>query len=280
MEVSGSYTIKFPIEFEKDKVKKETEELKKKASEGLFAGFKSAFEKTDNPLKEFGKKLGNVVKDTFRNIKDYFVDIVKSSVSEMNRMLEFSQMSNRDVRELAFQYGFSSSESYGWDKAMTQLGFSGEEDLMYANQQELQQFRKAFEKYSSYYDKLAESGYFEKMQEQNVAMEDFRMEIQQEVIGFFIENKDFIVNGMKAIMEINKGVLKLVSWFVRDSGSSKIASTSDIVAQYNTTTSSTSNASLNVNNTFNNVDSSTSGDLSREVNMEYRQVIKALGGNV
>lgn len=267
----NDYTIKMNIKLDKDDVKEVGKEVAKATGTGLKDGIKDAWNGIAPMLKN---RLTNLFSDLGRSI----VNLFKDSISEMKEMLEFSKLSNAETRELAFGYGFSSSQAYGWSKALEQLGMSSEEDLMYANAQELQQFRAAFEKYSGYYDELAESGYFEKLQEYQVAMEDFKMEMQQEVIGFFIDNKDEIMNAMKGIMTITTWIVKGFSWLMGDS-SANIATTSDIVSQYNNTSNSSSNANLSVVNNFNNVDSSVSSDLSREINQEYRQVIRALGGD-
>lgn len=281
----NNYTLKLNVQLIKEGIK----ELQETVEQATEKGINDAAKKTDQQLSKFQEKIQNNIKamknefidlsvGIVKNIFRSTIDLFKSSIKEMTDMLEFSQLSNRQTRELAFGYGFSSSEAYGYSKAMKQLGFESEEDLMYANAQELKQFREAFEKYSNYYDNLAESGYFEKIQEYQVAMEDFKMEVQQQFIQFFIDNKDVIIGGMKAIMQLSQWVMTGLSWLFRGNSSS-VATTADVISQFNTTTSNTT-ANLNVNNTFNNVDSSVSSGIAKEVNSEYRQIIRAMGGRV
>jgi len=272
------------------------ESVGKATTEGIEGSLDDIEKKEKKIIDDFKKDLKDhkLFEDTFKNLKQYFTDYVKYAAldfgkaivnafknawEEMSNMLQYSKLSDANTRNLAFTYGFSGSQAYGWDKAMSLLGYSSEEDLMYANAQELQQFRAAFEKYSSYYDDLAESGYFEQLQEYNVEMEDFKMEMQQSIIAFFIENKDLIMSAMKGVLEIAQFLIKSTSWLLGGNSSDRVAGTTDIISQYNTTSTS-SNASLSVTNNFNNVDSSTSSTLSREAEYEYRQVIRALGGNV
>ena len=273
----NDYHYNIHIKIDKDDVKEMAKEVGKEVAEKSGTGLKDG-------IKDAWLGVEKVIKNRAVNLLDSLIKSVgqlfKDAVSEMTNMLQYSKLSDPRTRELAFGMGLSSSQAYGYEKAMSLLGFSSEEDLMYANQQELKQFRAAFEKYSNYYDELAESGYFQQMQEYQVEMEDFKMQMQQEVIGFFIDNKDEIMSVMKAILTFTSWFMKGASWLFGKNSSDQVASTTDIVSQYNTTSTSNSNASLSVVNNFNNVDSSVSGDISREVNNEYRQVIKALGGNV
>lgn len=293
-------TIAVTLTIIQDSLNKAAKQIADSVGKATTAGIEDSLDDIEKKEKkiidDFKKDLKDhkLFEDTFKNLKQYFKDYIKYAAldfgkaivnafknawEEMSNMLQYSKLSDANTRNLAFTYGFSGSQAYGWDKAMKQLGFSDEEDLMYANAQELQQFRAAFEKYSSYYDDLAESGYFEQLQEYNVEMEDFKMEMQQSIIAFFIENKDLIMSAMKGVLEIAQFLLKSTSWLFGGNSSDRVAGTTDIISQYNTTSTS-SNASLSVTNNFNNVDSSTSSTLSREAEYEYRQVIKALGGNV
>lgn len=293
-------TIAVTLTIIQDSLNKAAKQIADSVGKATTAGIEDSLDDIEKKEKkiidDFKKDLKDhkLFEDTFKNLKQYFKDYIKYAAldfgkaivsafknawEEMSNMLQYSKLSDANTRNLAFTYGFSGSQAYGWDKAMSLLGYSSEEDLMYANAQELQQFRASFEKYSSYYDDLAESGYFEQLQEYNVEMEDFKMEMQQSIIAFFIENKDLIMSAMKGVLEIAQFLIKSTSWLLGGNSSDRVAGTTDIISQYNTTSTS-SNASLSVTNNFNNVDSSTSSTLSREAEYEYRQVIKALGGNV
>lgn len=268
----NDYTIKMQVTLDKSDTTQLKDDISKAVGNGLKDGVKTAWTSVTNQLQTL---TTNFVNDTIDTMKSFFSD----AIDEMKNMLEYSQLSSSRTRELAFGYGLSSSEAYGWDTAMKMLGFSSEEDLFYANAQELSQFRKAFEKYSSYYTELYNSGFFETMQQYQFEMQDFKLQMQQDLIRFFVDNKDSITSAMKGILTITEWVVKGFSWFMGDS-SSKVASTADVVSQYITTNQASSNANLNVTNNFNNVDSSTAGTISSEVNNEYRQIIMRLGGRV
>ena len=231
-------------------------------------------------LQDAMKDIGLQFKDVFNSIVSNFKISMKDVIDEMKSMLEYSQLSSSKTRELAFGYGFSSSQAYGWEKALKAVGLNSEEDLYYANEQEMAQFREAFTKYSNQYSQLYDSGFFKTMQDYQFEMADFKNEMQLEVVKFFMDNKELIKTGMKGIMEISKVILQIFGWLVGVFGrgtQSDLASTSDIVNQY-TQTSNSKNTNVSVSNTFNNVAKEDETWLANAGSMTYEQVIQALGG--
>lgn len=216
----------------------------------------------------FTNELKSVVSDFTSQLKFGLKDVI----DELNNILSFSRLSNAKTRELAFGYGFSASESYGWSKALKALGFSGEEDLFYANTQELRMFRESFEKYSKEYEELYDSGFFDTMQEFEYEMREFKQQMILEVAQFFMNNKDLIKDGMIALMEIGKWVLDIASKINKLFGGST-TSNADILNQYSTVNHS--NTNVNINNTYNNADRNT---ISNAGEYNYQQLIVALGG--
>ena len=257
------FTKKIVLDFtDKGTLKKLADDFKNDVGKGLINTFKTA---------------GKILAD---NISSSITSAFKSAITEMKSMLEFSQLSNKDTRDLAFQYGFSANEAYGYTKALDLVGLKDMEDLYYANEQELRQFRDAFEKYSNKYAELYDSGFFETMQEYQYEMEDFKLEMQTEIIKFFMDNKDTIKAGMIAIMEIAKTLLNILSWVVKLAGGSsdRVLSDSEILNQYNQTTNR--NNSVSINNNFNGIGEGDEAELANMGNVTYKQVIQALtGGN-
>ena len=236
-------------------------------------------------LQNFSKDLKKTVSLSFRdaskevakNIGNAITSAFKDAWEELSNILNFSQLSSSKTRELAFGYGFTPGESYAWERALGAVGLESEEDLFYANQQELAQFREAFEKYSNKYDELYDSGFFEDMQEYQFEMADFKQEMQMEIIEFFMNNKELIKTGMQATMTIAETLLKMFGWLVNAFGSTNDAlSTSDVISQYSEVTNRSNNVS--VNNNFNGVGKSDEQWLSDMGQLTYAQVIEALGG--
>lgn len=190
---------------------------------------------------KFLERLGNLISD---------------SLDELNTISNYSRLSNAHTRQLAFTYGFSGAQGYGYDKAMSLMGYGSLEDLMYANAKEQKMFRELFMNYTDKYNKLYDSGFFDTLVEYNVEMTEFEEELKMEVVQFIMENKDLIHDGMEAIMFIAKIVLQFTSKamdfmqainpFKSYKSSYESATTGDVIKNY-----TTSNKSVKVDNTFN-----------------------------
>lgn len=225
-------------------------------------------------VSKFGKNILTEIKQPLLAITNTIMDSFKNGIQEMKDMIDYSQLSSSYTRELALRYGFSSSQAYGWDKALSAVGLESEEDLFYANSQELKQFREAFEKYSNYYSELYDSGFFETLQDYQFEMNQFTNDIKLEVVRFFIENKDVIKSGMVALMDISKQIVALTAWLVGAFGQRQYATTSDVINNWGT--SSTKNNNININNTFNGVGKEDETWLANSGTLTYQQVIRSL----
>ena len=229
---------------------------------------------------EFKRDIIQGLSDGTKTFTDALEHVFTNAIKDMKSMLELSQLSNRETRELAFGYGFSASEAFGWKKALEAVGLSGEEDLFYANQQELRQFREAFTKYSQKYDELYDSGFFETMQDYQYEMQDFKNEMSLEVAQFFMDNKDTIKGAMKAMMWTADAIMTIIDFLKRlfkNPTSTNVATSADIINQYSTS----SNKNVNVNNTnnFTNVSAENKPWIEDMMNMNYEQLIQSLGGD-
>lgn len=182
--------------------------------------------------------------------------LVSDSLDELDTISDYSRLSNAHTRQLAFTYGFSGSQAYGYDKAMSLMGYSSLEDLMYANTKEQKMFRELFTNYTDKYNKLYDSGFFSTLVEYNVEMNNFEEELKMQLVQFIVDNKDLIHDGMEAIMFIAKlalqytskvmDLIQLLNPLKSYKSSYDSATTSDIIKNY-----TTSNKSVKVDNTFN-----------------------------
>ena len=296
------------IEAEEQKRKALQEEEKQKRKElqkailssigDGFSSFGNALSETDSELgKTFGKFMSGTgelfenasklfsgdfdsLNDILASALESLGSLLASGFDELENILNFSQLSDANTRDLMMRYGFSNSEAYGYTKAMGALGFESEEDLMYADQQELELFRKSFEKYSGKYNELYNSGMFDSMQEFNTQMEEFKEDVKLEVVDFFMNNQDTIRAAMKGIISLAEFAIsalgKIVQWLnpdARMSDSQKAANTASIISNYSNINSGTN---VSIDNTFNNVAKSDQTWLAHAGQLTYEQIIKAL----
>ena len=205
--------------------------------------------------------------------------LLSDGFSELENILNFSKLSNADTRELMFRYGFSSPQAYGYSKAMDILDFGSEEDLWYSTDQEKTQFIEAFTRYTEKYNELYDSGMFEKMQEYNVEMAEFKEDLKLEVVEFFMDNKDVIKSAMEALIHISEGVIKIIAQLADIMNgpkedrtmSERLADQAAILNNY----SNLKTTNISIDNTFNNVAKEDQGWLANAGQLVYEPVVKA-----
>lgn len=179
---------------------------------------------------------------------DKLKDILEKAWKELGNILNFSKLSNETTRNLRFSYGFSSAQAYGFTQAKNMLGLTSDEDLMYMNSQEKEQFLSAFNKYTEKYDRLYDQGFFTQLQEYQVEMAEFKQDVLLEFAQFFIENKDVLKTAMQGIIKMTEIVVSGLAWLVSKAGGPSIGTSSDIINNYGSKT-----VSVRVDNTFNGV---------------------------
>lgn len=232
-----------------------SKESMKQFSDSFGKGIKEAYNEMVDPSKQGGRlanamtnKLQQVLNKALEGLKKIFTD----SLDEFNSIIGYSKLSNARTRELAFGYGLSGSQAYGFDKALELLGLS-ESDLPFMSAQEQAKFTEYFNKYTEKYNKLYDSGFFEDYIEYQYEMADFRQELQTEVIQFFMDNKDVIRDGMLAIMQLAKFTIQALGWLVQNftgrasTDSERSAKTMSILDAASKT------ANVTIDQSFNNV---------------------------
>ena len=239
--------------------------------------FKNSSSTFANAIGSFNTTVGNF-ENIGRTILNSFASLITSGLEELDTILDFSKLSNETTRSLAFGYGFSGAESYGYSKAMGALGFSSMEDLWWADTQERDLFVEAMTKYTEKYNELYDSGMFDTLQEYNVEMEEFKEDLKLEVVSFFVENKDTIKSAMTALIDVSKFIISTLgkiaeALHVKEDRtmSERMAAQAAILNNYSNLTTT----NISIDNTFNGVDKSDQGWLMNAGQQIFEPVIKA-----
>lgn len=239
------------------------------STELMIGNLKSQFlDKISGLAQSFLTGIGNVFKDAW---------------SELNTMMQSSLLTNVNTRENAFNYGFSASESYGFDKAKQMLRIQSEEDLWYMNDTQKSKFQEIMTKYAEKYEELYNSGFFDKYLEFQIEMEEFKLDMQMEIIEFFMDNKNTIKEFMEFGMDAMEFIVEALGWLMDFFGGSeqtsdeeKIANINDIIAGYSSNT--VVSQSFNNNNTFNGTTDSQKQAYLDMLNAQMVEAKKGLGG--
>lgn len=275
-----------PKEF-RDNFKKELRELKRDIVKDKVEDFGEGFKEQMFPgnakgegvdWKQAGQNFASEIGTVLSKAKDALVNVLKDAWSELDDILKYSLLSNQNTRDLAFTYGFSGSQAYGYNKAMGIMGLQSEEDLMYLNPQQREQFFKMMTNFTEKYDSLYDQGFFDEYLNYQYEMAEFKEDMKLEVVQFFMDNKDLIKAGMKAIMTLATGALKALDSIVsllrggRRDESDRIAASTDIINSYSNNSRKTD---VKIDNTFNNVAKQDQGWLVNAGMTVSEQIVRA-----
>lgn len=245
-------------------------------SQGLKEGFN--LDKKGFNWKQAGKDFSSEIASVLKNAKDMLVDVLKDAWAELDNILQYSLLSNEHTRNLAFTYGFSGSQAYGYDKAMGIMGLQSQEDLMYLNPQQRQKFFESMTHFTEKYNDLYNKGFFDEYLDFQYEMAEFKEDVKLEIVQFFMNNKDLIKDGMKAIMILSKGALEALTNIVKFLGinsrdtSDRVAASTDIVNSYANNSRTTD---IKIDNTFNNVAKQDQGWLVNAGMKVTEQIVQA-----
>lgn len=233
-------------------------------------------DKLGDMLESIGDALTDFFKDTFSAAKERILDMASYD-------LENSLFVNSFARRQALKYGITdSAQNYALSQAMSELGMSSEEDLMFMNPAQQEKFAERMGYWSGKYTELANKDFFRTVQEFQLEWSEFKYDMELGMIEFFMQNKDTIKRVMEVGMQFMEGVLTLLSsildfFQISRSDSQKHAASMEIVRNY---TSRTSTTNVNINNTL-NPSSQVLTDkqmLSQAGRLSYAQLIEALKG--
>ena len=243
-----------------------------KATEG---GLKKAFDKT---VDYFGGKLLKTVIKIGDTVKQFLIDGFKDGWKEIQNLVSYSTLSNANMRNLAFTYGFTSAEAYGFDKAKELLGFQSDEDLMFAEPWQQQKFQEVMTKFADNYNSLYSEDFFEKYLEFQYEWAEFKQDVLLDFTKFFIANKDLIKSGMNGILKILEVVSNISDWLTDQLGLGSSLINSNFSDTVNNIVNSGYNKSVTVtqNNNFTNVPGQSNTYYENPGEVTYEQIIKAI----
>lgn len=227
----------------------------------------------------FAKGLTHIKNEFIKSLANTF----KEAWSELNSIVNYSTMTDSNIRDLKLGYGFSSSQAYGFDKALSVTGIDSMEDLMWANSTQLEQFKKAFDKYSTYYQTTMTEDYVAKQIEFQSEMEMFKQDLQNSVISFFMDNKDVIMQFMDITINFANFAIdaleSIINLLNRDGLRSEAQAKSDARAIISSYTNTSTNNTINTTNNFTGVSEADKTWLSNSVQLAYKQSITMLNNS-
>ena len=222
--------------------------------------------------------LSKIAEKALKKLKE----IVDDSVDELHNVVDYSRLSNKDVREQAFEFGFSPAENYAYSKAMDVMGLSGFEDLYFLTEKQWKRFNDNFEKFSERYSNLYDEGFFESVEDYNYRLAEWEEEMKYEFLEFFVDNKELIMGSLDVLTELLGYVTAATRWLLKIFGGTsqdlderkRARRVAEIINTQNGST--TKNTTVTFSPVFNGVGSETKASLDTSLSLVKEQILLAL----
>ena len=224
------------------------------------------------------------LKDLLNKAGDELKDIFTDAWDELSDVLDYSRLSNRNIREQAFEFGFTPAQNYAYSQTMEMMGLSSFDDLYYLTETQWDKFNEKFNEYSTRYQQLYDRGFFEDLEDFNWEMKEWREDIQYEFMEFFMNNKETISDILKfgkdvleVLVKIADGVFKFVDKVTPSSTEKKQRQIAEIMGiTNNSITNNTKNNTVTFSPTFNGVSGGVQGQLNESLVLMKEQILPAL----
>lgn len=197
-----------------DRLEEVTNQISKK--EGFITNLKFASGVITTLTKGFGKFNSTLyaltgisvkVSDVFKNILGDMSNFIKTaSTSDFGTSLIASSSS----RSQQLRYGLTGAQNFAFSQTMSMLGISGEEDLMYMNTGQRALFTSYMEKYINWYNEVSSSGVLQDIQLMQLDFKMFRQELAMDLLNWISQNKDTIMDAVKATISAAKWIAEIL----------------------------------------------------------------------
>lgn len=203
------------LNFDKeDRLEEVTNQISKK--EGFITNLKFASGVITTLTKGFGKFNSTLyaltgisvkVSDVFKNILGDMSNFIKvASTSDFGTSL----IANSSSRSQQLRYGLTGAQNFALSQTMSMLGISGEEDLMYMNTGQRALFTNYMEKYINWYNEVSSSGVLQDIQLMQLDFKMFRQELAMDLLNWISQNKDTIMDAVKATISAAKWIAEIL----------------------------------------------------------------------
>ena len=235
--------------------------------------------------KKIGENIGNLINQTLskliNSLVDGFKNLVSDSIEEFKNLASYSFDTslkiNNTAREQALTYGLSESENYALSRTRERMNITSEEDMLTMTPRQQEEFARLVGKYSGEYEKLSNQQLLAKYEEFTSDFEDFKDDLTFEVIEFFANNKDTIINLLDFTMKCLEGILDAINFISKFFGANNGTNntTSDILKSYSISNNNSS-TNVKISNNFNDVSTKDLSTYTRAGEMVNEQLINAL----
>lgn len=187
--------------------------------------------------------ISKAAQKAFNEIVQYMASVFKNVIQELQDMAGYDTTNNPykfNARAVSqqLQTGIGSAENYGLSFALQQMGFSSWSDYLanvgYMTNEQRKRMAEMMERGTERYQSMEDSGFLKAVQEMQVEMQEFKLDFEESIMKFLVENKDAIqslmqklidmlpslLNFFDFVMNVLGVIMNAVSWLVGGSASS------------------------------------------------------------
>lgn len=272
-----SYSKPIALELDTSKAKKDFEKFDKWVSSfgKGFTSISSALGKGDKSLSKILTGFSGGLQAGLTNVGQMFVkkiaDTFTDAWSELKKTMSASYLTNNTTWSNMTNWGMTSSQSQAFEQTKSLLGITSEDQLYRMSSTQQRLFVEGMTEFTEKYNELADQGFYDEMLTYQFEMGKIQQELNLSVGKFFVENKEVIIGGMKAIVWVADKIMDLVSALVDlfTVRSETTPSVSDVIGTQTTVTWTT-------NNNFNGVSESTANQVVDSQKSIYRSITQKL----
>ena len=195
----------------------------------------------------------NTFKDIASKVGDFFLNEMKAAIEELQSIASYDLTTSSTYSSNAWsmlkEYGVTGSDAYALQKSMSDIGVSSQDELMEALMQPnvANRFAERMAYWQDNYSDAQETG--KAINDFILEWQDFKEELMMDFVDWFADNKDSIKTALKFGITVLEGLAKIigdiVAFFVGTTDSSTV-SASDIVQNYSTVSSNTTNNKVDI----------------------------------
>lgn len=237
---------KTPFQKDIDYIKKKYDPIQQYKENGKYETVLGA------TIGKFAAMMSNAIK----SIGNFFVKTFKESFKSLKEIAEYDAgttlYSNQKARERQLIFGLSGAQNYAMSTAMTMLGMSGIEDLLWANAKQKEQYDKMTAILEAQYSKLESSGILATAQQFQLDMSMMKLQFQNTVYQFIAAHRSQLETVLSMALKFMEGTLNMlggiVDWLASIFGNSNYGSFDN---QASSSTISNNDNSRVINTTIN-----------------------------
>lgn len=253
----------------KEELEKEQADIKKRIKTSAI------LQGTLNTVAQAAKALSKPLKQLTTDV----LNTARSMLSLQSGVATYSSSSviaNTAARETKLRFGMTSAQAYGFTTAREMLNIKSDEDLYYMNAQQREKLLSYMDRYSKWYTKMEQSGALENIQNMQLDMQEFKMQVAQDLLQWVADNKDKIIPALKFALDVLKVIATAILNILNFLSFGKYKSTALSSDAYNSGATYNTSRNNNITITANVTNNGDTGNIQQQQDNMWSNIAKQI----